>query len=217
MNADDALFIDATGTLLGCNLYAYCENNPVVFKDETGEGILLAMAVGFAVGSLISGVTKLIQNYKSGQKWYKGLAISMLAGGVGGAISCISIPGVSSWVCAAVFGAAGNLTTKVILGEIKTLNDLISAVMVGAAAGLLGNASAKLLTKGVTKHFGSLTKAKQKAFLSRIGRITNAQLNAIRQQIKNGLTPQLLDTLVKKYGYDVVISTWVSSTATSFA
>ena len=141
----------------------------------------------------------------------------MLAGGVGGAISCLSIPGVSSWVCAAVFGAAGNVATKVILGEIKTIRDLTSAIMVGAAAGLLGNASAKLLTKGVTKYFGSLTRAKQKVFLSRIGRITNAQLKAIRQQMKAGLTPSLLNKLVKKYGYDVLVSAWVSSTATSVA
>ena len=186
---------DEGAGLLAYNVYAYCANNPVMYVDSDGEGIFLAMAIGAGVGALISGAVKAYQNYKSGQKWYKGMAISMLAGGIGGAISCISIPGVSSWVCAAVFGAAGNLTTKVILGEIKSIGDLTSAIAVGAGAGLLGNAASKVLIKGVTKYFGTLTKAKQKAFLSRIGRITNAQLRAIRQQVSKGLTPPVLEQL----------------------
>ena len=175
----------------------------------------MAMAIGFGVGALVSGIAKACQNYQSGQKWWKGLAISMLAGGIGGAISCISIPGVSTWVCAAVFGAAGNLTTKLVLGEINSIGDLTSALAAGAIAGLLGNASAQLLSKGVTKYFGSLTRAKQKAFLSNIGKITNRQLTAIRREVSKGLTPEILDKLVKKYGYDVLVSAFVSSTATS--
>ena len=213
INADSQF--DTYAGALGCNLFAYCANNPIAYKDDTGEGLLLAMAIGFAVGALVSGVAKVYQNYKSGQKWWKGLAISMLAGGVGGAISCISIPGVSTWVCAAVFGAAGNLTTKLILGEIKSIGDLTSALAAGAVAGLLGNASAKLLSKGVTKYFGTLTKAKQKAFLSNVGKITNRELTAIRREVAKGLTPKILDKLVKKYGYDVLVSAFVSSSATS--
>ena len=206
---------DEGAGLLAYNVYAYCANNPVMYVDSDGEGIFLAMAIGAGVGALISGAVKAYQNYKSGQKWYKGMAISMLAGGIGGAISCIYIHGVSSWVYATVFGAAGNLTTKVILGEIKSIGDLTSAIAVGAGAGFLGNAASKVLIKGVTKYFGTLTKANQKAFLSRIGRITNAQLRAIRQQVSKGLTPSVLEQLVKKYGYDVLVSAFVSSTAAS--
>ena len=206
---------DEGAELLAYNVYAYCANNPVMYADFDGKSILLAMAIGAVVGALISGAVKAYQNYKFGQKWYKGLAISMLAGGVGGTVSCISIPGVSSWLCAAVFGAAGNLTTKVILGEIKSIGDLTSAITVGIGAGLLGNAAAKVLIKGVTKYFGTLTKKSQKAFLSRIGKITNAQLRAIRQQISKRLTPTVLEDLVKKYGYDVLVSAFVSSTAAS--
>ncbi len=213
-NVDFGEFDEGAG-LLAYNSYAYCANNPIIYNDENGESVLLAMAIGFCVGALVSGGIKIYKNYKSGQKWYKGLALSMLAGGVGGAISCISIPGVSTWVCAAIFGAAGNVATKVILGEIKTIGDLTSAIAVGATAGLLGNAASKVLIKGVTKYFGSLTRSSQKAFLSRVGQITNRQLTAIRQEIKKGLTPAILNKLVKKYGYDVVVSAFVSSTASS--
>ena len=213
-NADQGNF-DCGSGLIAYNVYSYCANNPVLYADPDGESILLTMAIGFGVGALISGAVKLYQNHKLGKKWYDGLAISMLAGGVGGAISCVSIPGVSSWVCAAVFGAAGNVATKLILGEIKSIGDLTSAIAVGASAGLLGKAASELLIKGVTNYFGSLTKANQKAFLSRIGQITNRQLSAIRQQIKQGLTPEILKELVEKYGYDVLVSAFVSSTASS--
>lgn len=93
--------------------------------------------------------------------------------------------------------------------------DLTSAITVGAGAGLLGNSASKILIKGVTKYFGTLTKASQKAFLRRIGQITNAQLRAIRQQVSKGLTPTSLEQLVKKYGYDVLVSAFVSSVAAS--
>ncbi len=36
MNADDTSYLNATGTVLGCNLFAYCENDPVNYKDVTG-------------------------------------------------------------------------------------------------------------------------------------------------------------------------------------
>ena len=37
INADDTNYLNATGTVLGCNLFAYCENDPVNFSDSTGE------------------------------------------------------------------------------------------------------------------------------------------------------------------------------------
>ena len=36
INADEIMFLGASGTVLGYNLYAYCENNPVNSIDETG-------------------------------------------------------------------------------------------------------------------------------------------------------------------------------------
>lgn len=213
MNAD-AQF-DKNARILGYNLFAYCANNPIVYVDLDGESILLSMAIGAGVGALVSGVFKIYQNYKGGKNWYDGLAISMLAGGAGGAISCITIPGVSSWVCAAIFGGTGNAVTQVILGEIRTIGDLTSAIMAGVTAGLLGNAAAKVLIKGVTKYFGKLSWGKQMNFLKQVGRIYSSQLRAIRREIHKGLTPRILEKLVQKYGYDVIVSAFVSSTATS--
>ena len=37
INADDTSYLNATGTVLGCNLFAYCENDPVNCVDATGN------------------------------------------------------------------------------------------------------------------------------------------------------------------------------------
>ncbi len=36
INADSSEYLGATGTVLSCNLFAYCENDPVNYNDETG-------------------------------------------------------------------------------------------------------------------------------------------------------------------------------------
>ena len=107
------------------------------------------------------------------------------------------------------------MATNLILGEVNSIEDLTFAIMIGAGAGLLGETSARLLTKGITKYFGGLTKAKQKAFLNSIGNISNRDLNAIRKIISKGLTPEILNDLVDKYGYAILASAFVSSIGTS--
>ena len=48
INADGQL----NGGLLGYNLFAYCENNPVMYVDPTGESVLIALLIGAAIGAV---------------------------------------------------------------------------------------------------------------------------------------------------------------------
>lgn len=41
--------------ILGYNMFAYCQNNPVIFSDPTGEFILTALIVGVIAGAAIGG------------------------------------------------------------------------------------------------------------------------------------------------------------------
>ena len=54
INADGYLSTDSTG-LLSYNMFAYCENNPVMYSDPTGESILGTIALNALYGAL-SGV-----------------------------------------------------------------------------------------------------------------------------------------------------------------
>ncbi len=51
ISADDPNLLGANGTFLSYNLYAYCENNPVKYKDEGGTSVVAA--IGATVGATI--------------------------------------------------------------------------------------------------------------------------------------------------------------------
>ena len=61
VNADDASTLTATPTgLTDKNLYSYCDNNPVMRKDDGGE--FWHILVGAVVGAIVSGVAKAVEN-----------------------------------------------------------------------------------------------------------------------------------------------------------
>ncbi len=53
INADDTNYLNATGTVLGCNLFAYCENDPVNRVDPRGT---ISLNQIFGVSSIVSSV-----------------------------------------------------------------------------------------------------------------------------------------------------------------
>ncbi|MBR3919860.1 MAG: RHS repeat-associated core domain-containing protein, partial [Clostridia bacterium] len=58
----DSQFDDGAG-ILGNNLYAYCANNPITYKDETGKGIILACTlIGLGIGALIGGISAAVSS-----------------------------------------------------------------------------------------------------------------------------------------------------------
>jgi branched-subunit amino acid ABC-type transport system permease component len=98
-NVYNGEFDEAAG-LLGYNVYAYCANNPIMFKDETGEGITLACVLIFgAIGAAVGGYAgyKLAQYYgvSKGERW-KYVLNGIVIGGAGGALIGWGVGGVVS-------------------------------------------------------------------------------------------------------------------------
>ena len=64
-NVDNGEFDEGAG-LIGYNVYAYCANNPVMYKDDTGESITLCILIGAGIGLIAGGVFGAYRANKNG-------------------------------------------------------------------------------------------------------------------------------------------------------
>ena len=58
LNADDTVSLGITGTSLAYNLFSYCENSPVIYKDETGYTVDVVFDIISAIWSLADLIAK---------------------------------------------------------------------------------------------------------------------------------------------------------------
>ena len=70
--------------ILGCNLFAYCGNNPITRIDDTGRGWWVP--AGAVVGGLVGGVTKIFTNLTAGKKWNEDILGAVVGGATYGGI-----------------------------------------------------------------------------------------------------------------------------------
>ena len=82
INADVYTSTDSSDAI-ACNMFAYCQNNPVMLGDENGEvwSKLVCMLVGAAVGALTSALATLTTG-GSGRDVLKSAVVGAFAGGV---------------------------------------------------------------------------------------------------------------------------------------
>ena len=108
INADDTNYLNVTGTVLGCNLFAYCENDPVNMVDPSGNiAVGVSMAIGAILGVLGLYFIDVIFNMMLGERdWKKPYSstIDYISAAVSGAISMISIKKLSTVLSASISG-----------------------------------------------------------------------------------------------------------------
>ena len=74
------------------NLYAYCNNNPIMYTDESGEGIITALIVGLILGGvIIGGAYGSINSNNTGWDLVGDIALGGLKGGLTAAILALSL------------------------------------------------------------------------------------------------------------------------------
>jgi len=141
INADT--FATTGQGLLGNNMFAYCQNNPVIYYDS--EGHFLCTAVGAIGGALSGAIWGLIEG-KSGVELEASImsgaasgAVTGLAGDVllltGGTTAVVAV----TMAAAGAFGAAiGNTVETQVTGIEKTSSEKLSDILWGAGFGALG-------------------------------------------------------------------------------
>ena len=154
INADTTDILTATPMgLTDKNLFAYCDNNPVMRADHGGD--FWHIVVGAAVGALIGGVVKAVSNAIEGKSLTDGLATAMLAGAASGALASTGVGIVGMVAGNAAISMAENAADQVI--ENKGFNnfdvgDMLIEGAIGGVSGALGGTG-----KG-TKHLTNLGK-----------------------------------------------------------
>ena len=174
INADSFATTDAEG-FLSCNMFAYCENDPINRSDPSGE--LLAEIIGGSIAGAAIGIASTFINAQINGKKVSGMDVvtgalrGALSGGIAGGFSVasfgIKVAGVAINGFAAAISAAAND------GSVFDVISSAVSAMASTAAGYLypglGKASSALRTSytaasgtivgGITESLSSCTRA----------------------------------------------------------
>ena len=104
INAD--AYLSAGGEFASNNMFAYCENNPIVRKDNEGE--FWNFVIGAAVGGLISGITTYVRTGS-----LKQAAVSAVVGAISGAVAASGLPFLAQVAITMAVTAGGDVASQV--------------------------------------------------------------------------------------------------------
>ena len=140
INAD--AFTSTGQGILGSNMFAYCENEPIARTDPSGEFFLTALIVGVVVGTVIGGTIGGIVAYNSAKEsgatgsdlfseTAKGVGKGAVIGGVAGGLIGVTYGAVAAYGASTVAGTAMITTTATVAArttEAATLQARASSI-----------------------------------------------------------------------------------------
>ena len=86
INADNYELVSQLASTKELNMYAYCNNNPIMLTDETGEGWILALVI-IGVGALIGGAINGKKSYDEGNRGWDLVLDIAIGAGAGAAVA----------------------------------------------------------------------------------------------------------------------------------
>ena len=151
--------ITATPTALtDKNLYAYCDNNPVMRVDHGGEFWITAILVGAVIGAVINAsVSAISQKVTEGSVNWLEVGVSAATGALSGAVAATGIGALGSGAINAAIDGTEYLVTQSINGEEIDEKTLFATMAIGAVTAGKGINSSKL--KGIYSHSKSVLKS----------------------------------------------------------
>ena len=182
-------------------MYAYCNNNPIMEIDPTGE-ILLSILFSAIIGAAVSAAASIgSQLLTTGEVDWGQVGISAAFGTVGGALSFTGIGGIAGQF--AIQGALGVAETY----SIAALNGTVSSIGFGEVLGtfVLSGTLGAIGAKGAAKEF------------KRIGQIEASLIKYVKRDVKR-YGASLIKTVAKrggKYAWEFLLPTLSSVAVTS--
>ena len=144
INADTFATTDANG-FLSANMFAYCENNPIMRTDEDGE--VAHVIVGAVLGALIGGGIQMFNNAVAGRPLAENIGTALFTGAASGALAASGATLVMSVVGNAAISMAGNAINQ--LHDKKHPFDVGDMLLDGVIGGISGAVGGSGMTKTV--------------------------------------------------------------------
>ena len=184
------------GTLVGANLFAYCQNNPIAFADFNGEW--LNIVIGAVVGAAINTFAALLE----GRSWDEVL-VSAACGALAGGLTAAGLGALGGAVGS--FIDSGYSNYKEVQSGKKTVGEAVTCTLVdttvGMAFGAMGSSSAAEIAVSQS--------------------ISNAGLSSAKKLLSSSLHPTVKQAAKKalktagKYALKTAISEGISAAVTS--
>ena len=150
ISPDDISYIDSN-IINGLNLYCYCLNNPIIYSDPDGNGILAAIIIGALVGILSSYIPDVRAKIKEdGFQWSDFFTFStenilkyLLNAGFGALTGMLSASGLPLYIVSPLTGAV-NTFSAYITGTISTYQEVIGLFLFSTALAYLALGTQKM-------------------------------------------------------------------------
>ena len=156
-------------TINGLNLYAYCNNNPILYVDPTGHAwwhwlvaaavvvaaVVISVATAGVAATVIAGTagaaigvgTELTADLIDDGQINRGIA-DYVGSAVGGFVSGLG----GNILSSAIFGGAGDLTAGLISGEINSFGDALHTFGSSAVTSGLLASGGKAFSRSIAKN-----------------------------------------------------------------
>mgnify|MGYP002551117146 CR=1 FL=1 len=164
INADTFATTDANG-FLSANMFAYCENNPIIGVDPTGE--FLNTIFGAVAGSVIAVATR-----EEGETWQQAALRGAVTGMIAGFAldASIATAGAAGVLIATLGGAAAGAFDKywssANVGRKATGGELASSAIAGAVINTAFGAAGRVAGRAVGNTVKTVVKAVKTNFVS---------------------------------------------------
>ena len=155
LNADDIdTLLCSPNELTDKNLFAYCDNNPVMRVDHGGD---FWMLIGAAVGAVVGGAVSAISQYTSTGKVNWGVVgVNAAAGAISGVLASTGVGLVASVGINAALGGGTYVAEQAIKREKVTVGGVVASSVAGGIGGAIGGRGAN--AKGLSAAWKSASK-----------------------------------------------------------